>query len=104
MTGAALAYLPAVLVVVGLVSLAFGLFPTYASALSWGILAACIVLGQLGTLLKLPQVVLDLSPYTHVPGAPAEPVTVLPLLAMIVVAVVLSTASLVAFRRRDLQV
>lgn len=104
MTGAALAYLPAVLVVVGLVSLAFGLFPTYASALSWGILAACIVLGQLGTLLKLPQVVLDLSPYTHVPGAPAEPVTVLPLLAMIVVAVALSTASLVAFRRRDLQV
>ncbi|MFD6516266.1 ABC transporter permease [Rhodococcus sp. NPDC060176] len=103
MTGAALAYLPAVLVVVGLVSLAFGLFPTYASSLSWGILAACIVLGQLGTLLKLPQIVLDLSPFTHVPGAPAEPVTVLPLLAMIVVAVVLSIVSLAAFRHRDIQ-
>ncbi|MFE4499041.1 ABC transporter permease [Rhodococcus sp. NPDC056743] len=103
MTGAALAYLPAVLVVLAVVALVFGLFPAIASSLSWGIFAACIVLGQFGVLFKLPQVVLDLSPFTHVPTAPAEVVTALPLVVLTALALVLGVAAIAAFARRDVR-
>ena len=103
MTGAALAYLPAVLVVLAVVALVFGLFPAIASSLSWGIFAACIVLGQFGVLFKLPQVVLDLSPFTHVPTAPAEAVTALPLVVLTALALAVGVAAIAAFARRDIR-
>ncbi|KJF20443.1 anibiotic ABC transporter [Rhodococcus sp. AD45-ID] len=103
MAGAALAYLPAVLVVLAVVALVFGLFPAIASSLSWGIFAACIVLGQFGVLFKLPQVVLDLSPFTHVPTAPAEAVTALPLVVLTALALALGASAIAAFARRDIR-
>ena len=102
LTLAALAYAPATLVVPSVAVLGLGLLPRMATAIGWGVLAAFLLLGQVGTLLDLPQVVLDISPFSHVPAAPVAQVTAWPLLVLAAVAVLVTTFGLVAFRRRDL--
>ena len=99
---AALAQIPAALALGGFVVAAFALWPPLSTALSWTALAVSLVMGQLGALLELPQPVLDISPFTHVPRVPAEPLTATPVVVLLAVAVALFGAGLVAFRRRDL--
>ncbi len=100
--GAALVQAPAVLALAGLAVAAFGLLPRLAAALSWAVLALCVLIGQLGQILGLPQAVLDLSPFSHVPAAPADDVTALPLVALLLVAAALTAIGVASFRRRDL--
>ncbi|MER7458652.1 anibiotic ABC transporter [Micromonospora sp. NPDC126480] len=99
--GAALLRLPALLVVAGVVTAAFGLLPRWSVALSWTALIGFLLLGQLGAVLDLPQAALNLSPYTHVPSVPAVEVTVLPLVVLTGVGAVLLAAGLAGFRHRD---
>jgi ABC-2 type transport system permease protein len=54
-----------------------------------------------GELLRFPDAVLDVSPFSHLALAPAEDVRWLPVIAVGLVALVLSAAGQVAFRRRD---
>jgi len=96
--------LPAALLLAGLVALVFGLVPRLAVGIGWAALAASFALGQLGELLGVPQAVMNLSPFTHVPAVPAEELAVGPLLALTSVAAVLAVIGLVAFRQRDLTV
>ncbi|MGK5518906.1 ABC transporter permease [Micromonospora sp. URMC 107] len=99
--GAALVRLPALLVVVGVVTALFGLLPRWSVALSWAVLIAFLLLGQLGAVLDLPQAALNLSPYTHVPSAPAVDPAALPLVVLTAVAAALLAAGTAGFRRRD---
>jgi ABC-2 type transport system permease protein len=101
MLGAALLQAPAALALGGLVVLAVALRPRWAAAIGWGALAASLVMGQLGALLELPQPVLNLSPFTHVPpvGSGFE---ILPLVVLGAAAVVLAGVGVWAFGRRDL--
>ncbi|QOC91664.1 ABC transporter permease [Micromonospora craniellae] len=99
--GAALLRLPALLVLVGVVTALFGAVPRWSVALSWTVLIAFLLLGQLGAVLELPQAALNLSPFTHVPSVPAADLTVLPLVVLTAVAAVLLAVGLGAFRRRD---
>jgi ABC-2 type transport system permease protein len=99
---AGLVMLPAVYTLAALVLLALAVVPRAAGAIGWGALAASFVLGQLGAILDLPQVVLNLSPFTHVPAVPAQPVRATPIIALAVTAIVLTAAAFVAHRRRDL--
>ena len=66
---AMLVQLPATLVLGGIAVALFGLAPRL-TGLAWAALVAALLLGQLGQLLQLPQWVMDLSPYTHVPQVP----------------------------------
>jgi len=100
-TGAAAVQVPAALALAGFVVAAFGLLPRYAAAISWAGLVVCLVLGQIGELLQLPQTVLDLSPFGHIPAVPAADVTAAPIVSLLAVAVVLAVAGMVSFRRRD---
>lgn len=97
---ATIVQIPAALVVGGLAVLLFGLAPRFAAA-SWAALTGALLLGQLGRVLQLPQAVVDLSPFTHVPGVPAEHVRWLPLVLLLVVAAAFTAAGVVGFRRRD---
>lgn len=99
--GAALVRLPALLVVVGVVTALVGLLPRWSVALSWTALLVFLLLGQLGAVLELPQAALNLSPYTHVPSVPAVEATALPLVVLTAVAVALLAAGTAAFRHRD---
>jgi ABC-2 type transport system permease protein len=100
---AALAQLPGVLVLGALVVAAVGLLPRAAVALSWVALMASLLLGPMfGPGLALPDWLLDLSPFTHLPKAPANPITATPLVLVSVVCVGLVAIGLGALRRRDL--
>jgi ABC-2 type transport system permease protein len=104
MGGAALAQAPAALALGGFVVAAFALLPRWAIVLGWGALAASLVMGQLGAMLDLPQAVLNLSPFTHVPLVPAEPFTLLPVALLLGAAGVLGGLAFAVFRRRDLSI
>lgn len=98
---AVLAPIPAVWVCVGLALAVFGALPKYV-AIAWGLLAAFVVIGELGALLNLPQALIDLSPFSHGGVVPGGAVEGAPLVALAALAVVLGLAATAAFRRRDL--
>ncbi|MBA9001637.1 ABC transporter permease [Thermomonospora cellulosilytica] len=100
--GAAMAQLPATLAVAGAVVAVLGLLPRRATALSWSVLVACLLISQLGPILELPQAVMNVSPFTHVPFLPVADPSATPLVALLAVAAALTAGGVAAFRRRDL--
>ena len=103
LVAASLVQLPGVLAIGAVVIAAVGLVPRFAGPTCWTLLLAAILAGPLfGPTLKLPQLVQDLSPFTHVPKAPAVPVTALPVLALLAVVAALAAAGLASLRHRDL--
>lgn len=100
---AVLAALPAVLCLGGLVVAAIGLVPRWAAPVGWSGLVAALVVGQFGALFELPQAVLNISPFTHVPAVPAQPWAWTPVIALLGVACGLAILGMAAFRRRDLR-
>jgi ABC-2 type transport system permease protein len=104
MTAAALVQVPALLVIAGTVVLATAVIPHAATAVSWGLLLAWIVLGPLfgAATFQLPAWAQDISPFTHTPKLPAADLTALPTVGLTVIAAALVLSGLAWFRRRDL--
>jgi ABC-2 type transport system permease protein len=100
LVGSSVAIAPAVWVVIGAAVALFGLVPRAAAA-AWGVLGACYLMAFLGPLLGLPDWVMDLSPYTHVPLLPAASFDAAPLLGLTAVAAGLVAVGLAGFRRRN---
>ncbi|MFE5593759.1 ABC transporter permease [Streptomyces sp. NPDC056549] len=98
--GAALVQLPAVWTLAGLAVLLWGAAPKAATA-AWGVAGLCLALGWIGPALGLPQAVLDLSPFGHLPRLPGPDVTWPPVLALTALAAALTAAGLAGLRRRD---
>lgn len=96
-----LVHMPAVAVVVGVSLVIFGLLPRRFTALSWLFLTACLVIYQLGPLLELPQWLMNLSPFSHTPAAPAADIVVKPLIILSALALGLCVSGIILFRRRD---
>lgn len=101
MLGSTLAVGPAVAVVGSIAFLLCCASPKWA-LLSWIAMAFVVVAGLLGEVLNLPQWVMDVSPFTHIPAAPAAPVTAAPLIVLAVISLVLVGAGLLAVNRRDI--
>lgn len=97
---AALVLLPAVLVVAGVAAALVGLAPRL-SALTWVLVGESVLVGLFGRVLAVPTWVLKLSPFGWLPAAPAERITLAPLLGLTLVAAALFAAGLAGFRRRD---
>ena len=100
LTGAALAYVPALWVLVAIAFLIFGFGPRVV-AVVWAVFGLFVVIGFLGELLELPNWLMDLSPFQHVPALPAEGFTAVPVVALTIVAATVVAAGMVAFGRRD---
>ncbi|WP_335936846.1 ABC transporter permease [Streptomyces sp. PTD5-9] len=99
--GAALVQLPAIWLLGGVTVLLYGAFPKAATA-SWGVAGICLALGWIGPALDLPQPVMDVSPFTHLPKLPGgSGMEWGPVLALTVTAAALVGAGMVALRRRD---
>jgi ABC-2 type transport system permease protein len=97
---ASLATVPAVWVLIGVAVALFGLLPR-AMGIAWGALGACFLVAYLGPLLSLPDWVMDLSPFSHLPLLPAEDAGAGPLLVLTAVAAGLVAVGVLGFRRRD---
>lgn len=102
LVAAAMAQLPAVLVVAGAVLAVFALVPRRAVAVSWLLLAAAILLSPVwGNSLGLSERALVLSPFSY-QEAPAAEIGAVAIVVLLAIAVALGAAGLAAFRRRDL--
>lgn len=100
--GAALAQLPAVLVMVGAVVALFALLPRSAVLFSWLLLGASTLLSPVfGQSLGLPDWALDLSPFAY-QKLPAADIGGVAIAALVALAALLAAAGLALFRRRDL--
>jgi ABC-2 type transport system permease protein len=100
-TAAALVQVPAVWVVAGAAMALYGALPRFTSV-AWGVLVACLLLGQLGPILRLPQWAMNASPFTHVPAFPVESLNPVPLVGLAAVAVGLLLVGMNRFRTRDI--
>ncbi|MEU9158961.1 ABC transporter permease [Streptomyces sp. NPDC048424] len=100
--GATLAQLPAVWLIGALAALLYGAVPAYATA-AWAVAGTALALGWVGPALNLPQAVLNLSPFAHLPKLPGtEALAWAPLLTLTAAAAALTAAGLAALRRRDM--
>jgi ABC-2 type transport system permease protein len=104
LSAAAAVQMPAALALAGFVVAVFGLLPRWAGPITWFALATALVMGQLGALFELPQWLLNVSPFTHVPLVPAEPFAAMPVVWLMVAALALGGLGFAAFRRRDLAI
>ena len=66
------------------------------------LVAAFVLLAELGPLLELNHWFMDLSPFTHVPKLPGATFSALPLAVLAAVAVGLTVAGLAGLQRRDI--
>ena len=96
--------LPAVLVIGALVLAAVGLVPRLAVPLGWSVVAVAGLVGPIfGPPLLVPEAVMDLSPFTHVPAVPATQSAALGWWALTAVFLAIAAVGVIAVRRRDLQ-
>jgi len=99
--GACLVQVPAVWTLGGLAVLLYGLSPRLAPG-AWAAAGLALLLGWIGPALKIPQAVLDLSPFGHLPRLPGGTMTWTPVLVLTAIAAALTAAGLACLRRRDL--
>lgn len=93
--------IPAVWVIGGLTAALIGWLPRRA-ALAWTLLGAFVLLGQLGQTLRLPQALIEVSPFSHVPPLPTATLRVAPLVVLVLVAAGMTIAGFAGYRRRDI--
>jgi len=93
-------YVAPVLLLAALARLLHGLVPRLAF-LAWVGLAVCVVVMFFGQLLNFPAWLIDVSPFSHLALTPAEDARWTPVVVVVIIALVLSTAGQAAFRRRD---
>lgn len=80
----------------------FGFLPRLAVAVVWGGFAACLLIMQLGVLLELPQWIIDISPFGHLPPMPASDFSATPVIGLSAAAIILTVIGLTYFNRRDI--
>jgi ABC-2 type transport system permease protein len=101
-TAAHLVYIPAILILLGVAALLFGVLPRAIGA-TWAVLGFALIVGFFGPIMDLPQWVHNLSPLEHIARLPLDDVVWVPLLIITVLAAGLIALGLYAFRRRDLE-
>ena len=99
---AAVARLPAVMVLPAVAVLLFGLLPWESTALAWTAVALLAVITVFGPPLQWPTWMMDISPFTQIPKLPGGTVSAEPLLWLCAVALTIGTVGLLGLRRRDL--
>jgi ABC-2 type transport system permease protein len=106
MLGAAMAQLPATLLVAGVAVALVGWWPGGAVGGAWTAVGAVVAISLFGAALQLSHWGLDISPFTHVPKLPGDAVTLrttgTPLLWLSLAALALAAAGLAGLRRRDI--
>jgi ABC-2 type transport system permease protein len=100
--GAALARLPATLVLTAVAVALFGLLPWACVALAWTVVALTGVIAVFGPALQWPAWMMDISPFSQTPKLPGAAVPTGPLVWLGAIALALTAAGLAGLRRRDL--
>lgn len=99
--GASAAYLPSLLIVLGVVVAGFGLWPRAAIAVSWVFMVIPWFLLIVGITLHLPDWVMRYFPFTSMESVPAADVNWKVMALQTAVGLALVVAGFIGFRRRD---
>lgn len=103
LVGAALVQIPAIGVLGAAVAMVVMLLPRWSVGLSWLLVVLSVFVGPMfGPSLGLPAWLLDLSPFTHVPNAPAVAISYGPLLGLGLAGALLAAVGVFVLRRRNL--
>lgn len=103
LVGAALVQLPAIAVLGALVVTVVMLLPRWSAGVSWLLVVFCVFVGPMfGPSLGLPGWLMDLSPFSHVPNAPAVAIAHAPVLGLCLASVLVGFVGTLVLRRRDL--
>lgn len=100
---AALAYWPAVMVLVGLSVFLWGFAPRLSTPTAWGLMAAMWFLTMFGEVFRLPEWFLNAMPLAATPYMPFEEMSWTPLVVMTAIACALTAAGVWRFTTRDIQ-
>lgn len=101
-TGAALVYLPALWVFAGCTVALFGFLPRFAAGGSWSLLALSFFLDMGGEFKQLSTLLLNISPFTHVPKVLLGESFLAPVTGLLGVALLLMMLGLLWLGRRDI--
>ncbi|WP_229074434.1 ABC transporter permease [Actinoplanes sp. DH11] len=101
LVGVALAYVPAVWLVVGVTVLAFGWLPRPATIVAWAVIAYCAVITLFADSFGLPGWSRQASPFVHTPQVPLDAATAPPFALLTLIAAALVAAGYAGLRRRD---
>jgi ABC-2 type transport system permease protein len=102
LTAAGVATLPAVAVIGSIAVVLYGWRPRTVP-MAWGVLGAVTVVAILAEVLRLPQWVRQVSPFTHLAGVPAEAVNWASVFWLLLLAGVLTVIGMWGFERRDIE-
>ncbi|QKW07454.1 ABC transporter permease [Streptomyces sp. NA04227] len=98
--GACLVQVPAIWTLAGITLVLYALVPKLATA-GWAVAGACLALGWIGPAADLPQSVMNISPYGHLPKLPGPEMEWTPVLVLLLLSVALVAIGLSGLRRRD---
>ncbi|MGC4962631.1 ABC transporter permease [Gordonia sp. DT218] len=93
--------IPAALLVSG-IAVALYAFRPMLVPVGWLVVIAALFLGPLSGMFSLPQWARDLSPFSHAPAVPLEPMQWLPIVVLLAIAALFAVAAQLAFHRRDI--
>ncbi|MFI9534372.1 ABC transporter permease [Nocardia fusca] len=96
-----LVFAPAVLTVLAVAALLYGLVPQAIGA-TWALFGFAMVLGFFGPIMNLPQWLHDLSPFQHIARLPMEELRWPALITLTALAAVAAATGAYRFRERDL--
>ncbi len=98
---AVLAYVPAIWVIAGLAVALFGVLPRF-TLIAWAAFVGCLLFELAGELQLVSGVILDISPFMHVPKLLVSDLAILPIAVLAILAMALVAIGLAGFRRRDI--
>ncbi|MBO1514116.1 ABC transporter permease [Metabacillus bambusae] len=98
---AAMVYLPAMWLMIGLAVLLIGIFPKFTGFI-WLYLGYSFLVVYLGGLLQFPDWMRNLSPFGNIPQLPVEEMNVLKMTILTCIAIVLMIIGFIGYRKRDI--
>lgn len=102
LVAAALGHVPAALIFLSAAAVLIAAVPRVSIPMGWGMLAAGLILGQFGELLRLPVWLQDVSPFRHSAAMPVEPFDAAAAVSMGLIAMAGAGIAAYLIRRRDL--
>ena len=100
--GAAVQIPAALVIAVGVVAL-YAITPRLVVGGGWTMVVAAFLLGPMGELFGLGQTVRNLSPFTHLPMVPSQPMRWVPVVVLLLIVVALGALARWRFDRRDVE-
>lgn len=98
---AALALAPGVWLTIGITMAVLGWLPHW-TALPWAVVAWSLFMSWFASLLELPERLIKLTPFGHLPQIPVQPMAWTPVLVVTALAAALIALGLAGYRRRDI--